>query len=185
MDRADHEYGRDTEPFASAGSDPIINTNGSAIPVEAVGVSADLDAGGLAARRRILQPESPSARKGAKRTEDEELLNRVVPSIPRARAPELAAFTHTDPWRVLRIQSELGRLIPIGVVGAESPDSTMTVMAFAEIPLTSFFLCSGRIGELSSNHCASLAIASIRRVATGSLNETTLSKLPLLPMGSL
>ena len=39
-------------------------------------------------------------------TEDEELLNRSVPSLPRARAPELAAFTHTDPWRVLRIQGE-------------------------------------------------------------------------------
>jgi uncharacterized protein (TIGR00730 family) len=39
-------------------------------------------------------------------TEDEELLNRQVPSIPKAKAPELAAFTHTDPWRVLRIQGE-------------------------------------------------------------------------------
>ncbi|MCA1685128.1 MAG: TIGR00730 family Rossman fold protein [Planctomycetia bacterium] len=26
--------------------------------------------------------------------------------MPRARAPELAGFTHTDPWRVLRIQGE-------------------------------------------------------------------------------
>lgn len=26
--------------------------------------------------------------------------------MPLARAPELAAFTHTDPWRVLRIQGE-------------------------------------------------------------------------------
>jgi uncharacterized protein (TIGR00730 family) len=39
-------------------------------------------------------------------TEDEELLNRPGPSTPKARAPELAAFTHTDPWRVLRIQGE-------------------------------------------------------------------------------
>jgi uncharacterized protein (TIGR00730 family) len=39
-------------------------------------------------------------------TEDEELLNRSVPTLPRAKAPELAAFTHTDPWRVLRIQGE-------------------------------------------------------------------------------
>ena len=34
------------------------------------------------------------------------MLNRSVPSSPRARAPELASFTHTDPWRVLRIQGE-------------------------------------------------------------------------------
>lgn len=39
-------------------------------------------------------------------TEDEQLLNRPVPPTPRARAPELGAFTHTEPWRVLRIQSE-------------------------------------------------------------------------------
>jgi len=36
----------------------------------------------------------------------EELLNRSVPTLPKARAPELASFTHTDPWRVLRIQGE-------------------------------------------------------------------------------
>jgi uncharacterized protein (TIGR00730 family) len=34
------------------------------------------------------------------------LLNRPLPELPQARAPELAAFTHTDPWRVLRIQGE-------------------------------------------------------------------------------
>ncbi len=41
-----------------------------------------------------------------RRTADEGLLNREVPSTPRAHAPELGAFTHSDPWRVLRIQSE-------------------------------------------------------------------------------
>src|SRR5262249_42588492 len=39
-------------------------------------------------------------------TEDEELLNRSVPDQIRQRAPEMGAFTHTDPWRVLRIQGE-------------------------------------------------------------------------------
>jgi uncharacterized protein (TIGR00730 family) len=39
-------------------------------------------------------------------TEDEELLNRPVSPLLRDRAPELAAFTHTDPWRVLRMQGE-------------------------------------------------------------------------------
>ena len=53
-------------------------------------------ASGMEARRSaILRP-----------TEDEELLNRQVPTTPRAEAPELAAFTHTDAWRVLRIQGE-------------------------------------------------------------------------------
>ncbi len=52
----------------------------------------------------------PSRINGTRRrigpTEDEELLNRVTPSSPQAHVPELGAFTHTDPWRVLRIQGE-------------------------------------------------------------------------------
>jgi uncharacterized protein (TIGR00730 family) len=61
---------------------------------------------GSAARERWARPAPGPVRKGRRRTADEGLLNRDVPSIPRAQAPELAAFVHTDPWRVLRIQSE-------------------------------------------------------------------------------
>jgi uncharacterized protein (TIGR00730 family) len=39
-------------------------------------------------------------------TEDEQLLNRLLPEEPVPQSGELAAFTHTDPWRVLRIQGE-------------------------------------------------------------------------------
>ena len=39
-------------------------------------------------------------------TADEGLLNRPVPSSIRPTAPDMADFTHTDPWRVLRIQGE-------------------------------------------------------------------------------
>jgi uncharacterized protein (TIGR00730 family) len=49
-------------------------------------------------RRQPTTPRSP--------TEDEELLNRPLPQVPRARVPEMGAFTHGDPWRVLRIQGE-------------------------------------------------------------------------------
>lgn len=59
-----------------------------------------------AARERLLRPHPEVEHKKRRRTADEGLLNREVPSIPKARAPELGAFTHTDPWRVLRIQSE-------------------------------------------------------------------------------
>jgi len=59
-----------------------------------------------AARKRVLQPPPPRDPPGRRQTEDEELLNRPLPAIPLARAPELASFTHTDPWRVLRIQGE-------------------------------------------------------------------------------
>src|SRR3954468_9713210 len=56
-------------------------------------------------QRRIFNAAPPLALH-ERPTEDEELLNRSVPTLPRAKAPELAAFTHTDPWRVLRIQGE-------------------------------------------------------------------------------
>ncbi|HEY2157789.1 MAG TPA: TIGR00730 family Rossman fold protein [Isosphaeraceae bacterium] len=56
--------------------------------------------------KRIVMPTLSPARSGRRRTADEGLLNRDVPSTPRARAPELGEFTHTDAWRVLRIQSE-------------------------------------------------------------------------------
>src|SRR4051794_11714319 len=59
-----------------------------------------------AARRRILEPQYPPAGPSIRATDDEELLNRDVPSLPRAKAPELASFTHSEPWRVLRIQGE-------------------------------------------------------------------------------
>ena len=39
-------------------------------------------------------------------TEDEELLNHPSLEVPSPFAPEQAQFTHTDPWRVLRIQGE-------------------------------------------------------------------------------
>lgn len=39
-------------------------------------------------------------------TEDEQLLNRSLPAEPVPQAAELGAFTHTDSWRVLRIQGE-------------------------------------------------------------------------------
>ena len=111
MDRIDPESGPGHEPH------PSHPTNGSA-----------------AARRRVLEPQEPPTWRGVKATEDEELLNRLVPSLPRARAPELAAFTHGDPWRVLRIQSEfvygINALAEIGAgvavfgsarIGADSP----------------------------------------------------------------
>ena len=54
-----------------------------------------------------LSQDDPAPPFRARRaTEDEELLNRAVPPQPRARVPEMAAFTHGDPWRVLRIQGE-------------------------------------------------------------------------------
>jgi uncharacterized protein (TIGR00730 family) len=56
--------------------------------------------------RRILAPDPAPPRPDSRRTADEGLLNRPVPPRFRSRAKDLGAFTHTDPWRVLRIQGE-------------------------------------------------------------------------------
>jgi uncharacterized protein (TIGR00730 family) len=56
--------------------------------------------------RRIVGALAAPPKNGERPTDDEEMLNRVVPSTPRARSPELAGFTHTEAWRVLRIQGE-------------------------------------------------------------------------------
>ncbi len=63
-------------------------------------------ANGGTGTKRIISPVLSPAQSGRRWTADEGLLNREVPSTPRARAPELGDFTHTDSWRVLRIQSE-------------------------------------------------------------------------------
>ncbi len=63
-------------------------------------------AAGPSPRRWTGELPNPSTPRKGRATEDEELLNRAVPASPRARAPEMAAFTHSDPWRVLRIQGE-------------------------------------------------------------------------------
>lgn len=56
--------------------------------------------------KRIAEPEPVLPRLDARRTADEGLLNRPVPDRFKARDTSLGAFTHTDPWRVLRIQGE-------------------------------------------------------------------------------
>ena len=52
------------------------------------------------------RPRLASVHATAHRTEDEQLLNRSLPAEPMPQAVELGAFTHTDSWRVLRIQGE-------------------------------------------------------------------------------
>ncbi|HEV3162863.1 MAG TPA: TIGR00730 family Rossman fold protein [Isosphaeraceae bacterium] len=56
--------------------------------------------------RRIPEPSAGGSPSRKRPTEDEWLLNRPVPAEPQAKVPELGAYTHTDLWRVLRIQGE-------------------------------------------------------------------------------
>ncbi|WP_240906969.1 LOG family protein [Paludisphaera rhizosphaerae] len=60
-------------------------------------------------KARILQHLSTNGARRTEPTEDEQLLNRpaiLPPREPHPQAPELGAFTHEEPWRVLRIQGE-------------------------------------------------------------------------------
>jgi uncharacterized protein (TIGR00730 family) len=56
--------------------------------------------------RHIVMPVEVEPLRRNHQTEDEWLLNRPVPPRPRAKAPELGGYTHSDPWRVMRIQGE-------------------------------------------------------------------------------
>ena len=58
------------------------------------------------AARQIVSPEPMLPEPGKRRTADEGLLNRPAPPRFQAKVPDLGAFTHSDPWRVLRIQGE-------------------------------------------------------------------------------
>jgi hypothetical protein len=73
------------------------------------------------------EPGSPTSTRKPRPTEDEELLNRPMPTLPNPRAPELAAFTHAEPWRVLRIQGEfvygINALAEVGAAKPASPSS--------------------------------------------------------------
>ena len=86
-------------------SDEHLIGNGSPNPT-ASPVPNSFENANQAARRRVLEPIPPRTPFSGSPTEDEQLLNRQVPANPRARAPELGAFTHTDAWRVMRIQGE-------------------------------------------------------------------------------
>jgi uncharacterized protein (TIGR00730 family) len=74
---------------------------------EVNGESSHEPAGNGARQNGMLLPPKPSSRlSGPKRTEDERMLDRQLPAEPVARAAELGAFTHTEAWRVLRIEGE-------------------------------------------------------------------------------
>ena len=95
-----------------------------------------------------------------------------------------AMVTDFEPYSFL-IQLELGRLIPIGVAGKQSPPMHATFITFAVTPFTSFFLNSFFTGELSSNHCALSLISCVLLEAAISLKFTEDSHVALRPRGSL
>ncbi len=81
-------------------------------------------------RIQHANPDVSPLRTGA--TEDEALLNREVPKVPRPIVPDLAAFTHTDSWRVMRIQGEFVH----GINSLANVGAAITVFGSARFPKT-------------------------------------------------
>jgi uncharacterized protein (TIGR00730 family) len=91
---------------------------------------------------------SPRARADAvapRRTEDERMLDRQLPAEPVAKAAELGAFTHTEAWRVLRIQGEF----VAGIDSLAEIGAAVSVFGSARFaPTHPMYAISRRLGQL-------------------------------------
>jgi uncharacterized protein (TIGR00730 family) len=80
-----------------------------------------------------------------RRTEDERMLDRQLPAEPVAKAAELGAFTHTEAWRVLRIQGEF----VAGIDSLAEIGAAVSVFGSARFaPTHPMYATSRRLGEL-------------------------------------
>lgn len=101
--------------------------------------------GASPANRIIANGFRSSKRTG--QTEDEQLLNRPMPLTPRALAPEQASFTHTEPWRVLRIEAEFVH----GINALAEVGAAVTVFGSARIkPEHRWYSAARQMGRLLS-----------------------------------
>ncbi len=107
------------------------NQPGEPVPTSQTGTNGATN--GQSARRRLIESHEHLLKTASRPTDDEELLNRPGPSFPRARAPELAAFTHSEPWRILRIQSEFVS----GINALADVGAAVAVFGSARLPQTS------------------------------------------------
>jgi len=82
-------------------------------------------------RPRLVESRPGRNGPGFRQTEDERLLDRVLPTEPVPRAPEMAAFTHTDSWRVLRIEGEF----VAGIDALSEVGAAVSVFGSARFPL--------------------------------------------------
>jgi uncharacterized protein (TIGR00730 family) len=78
----------------------------SASDLEANRATSHEPAANGARPNRMVAPKPGPRPRGHKRTEDERMLDRQLPADPVAKSAELGAFTHTEAWRVLRIEGE-------------------------------------------------------------------------------
>jgi uncharacterized protein (TIGR00730 family) len=89
--------------FADRPDEPVAGTNGHSSPGR-----NGIESGGKWGNRD--GPPGPGGgsprRAGPRQTADEQLLESATLCEPSPRTPELGAFTHTEAWRVLRIQGE-------------------------------------------------------------------------------
>jgi uncharacterized protein (TIGR00730 family) len=98
-----------------------------------------------ARRNRVQTAKNGSKSSGPRRTEDERMLDRQLPVDPVPRAAELGAFTHTDSWRVLRIEGEF----VAGIDALAEVGAAVSVFGSARFPVTHpMYARARRLGQL-------------------------------------
>jgi uncharacterized protein (TIGR00730 family) len=89
--------------------------------------------------------ERPAGRAGARRTADEQLLESAAMDEPSPWAPEHGAFTHTEAWRVLRIQGEF----VYGINALAEVGAAVSVFGSARFPGSHpMYAAARRLGDL-------------------------------------
>jgi uncharacterized protein (TIGR00730 family) len=105
----------------------------------------ELRNGSAASRSRVVAVMPGSRPPGPRRTEDERMLDRQLPVEPVPRAPEMGAFTHTDSWRVLRIEGEF----VAGIDALAEVGAAVSVFGSARFPETHpMYARARRLGQL-------------------------------------
>jgi uncharacterized protein (TIGR00730 family) len=134
----ERENGSDRPGESIAGSRPDSGP-------KANGELSDQSAGNGAVQKDVVAPRPASRPRGPKRTEDERMLDRQLPAEPVARAAELGAFTHTEAWRVLRIEGEF----VAGIDALAEIGAAVSVFGSARFTQTHpMYAISRRLGQL-------------------------------------
>ena len=94
---------------------------------------------------RVVGPNPNPRVRGPKRTEDERMLERQLPADPVSRVAELGAFTHTEAWRVLRIEGEF----VAGIDALAEVGAAVSVFGSARFPESHpLYATARRLGQL-------------------------------------
>ena len=113
------------------GADPRVDA-GSNSGLDGNEESANGSGANGTTHERLLTSRSAARAAGPRRTEDERMLDRQLPAEPVPKAVELGSFSHTEAWRVLRIQGEF----VAGIDALAEVGAAVSVFGSARFPET-------------------------------------------------